>query len=118
IPGTLTPGTYNAILTIDAGPLAGSKDVPITLVITAPMPPPIQPPTVQAVVNAATFAKGAVAPGSIASLGGTQLFGKIVTVTFDGLPAELLFINNTQINLVVPQGLGSKTSAQVVVTVD
>ena len=118
IPGTLTPGTYNAILTINAGPLAGSKDIPIQLVITAPTPPLIQPPVVQAVVNGATFAPGAVAPGSIVSLGGTQLSGKIVTVTFNGLPAELLFINDTQINLVVPHGLGAKTSALVVVTVD
>jgi uncharacterized protein (TIGR03437 family) len=118
IPGTLAPGTYNAILTINAGPIAGSKDIPIQLVITAPTAPPIPPPTVQAVVNGATFAAGAVAPGSIVSLGGTQLAGKIVTVTFNGFPAELLFMNDTQINLVVPQGLGSATSAQVVVTVD
>jgi uncharacterized protein (TIGR03437 family) len=118
IPGTLAAGTYNATLTIDAGPLAGSRSVPIALVITAPPPPVVQPPTVQAVVNAATFAAGAVAPGSIATLAGTQLFGKIVTVTFDGLPAQLLFINNTQINLIVPAGLGTKTSAQLIVTVD
>lgn len=118
IPGTLAAGTYNATLIIDAGPLAGSRSVPITLVITAPPPPVIQPPTVQAAVNAATFAAGAVAPGSIATLTGTQLFGKIVTVTFDGLPAQLLFINNTQINLIVPAGLGTKTSAQLIVTVD
>jgi uncharacterized protein (TIGR03437 family) len=118
LPGTLAPGTYNAILTVDGGPLAGSKDVPIKLVITAVVPPPIQPPVVSSAVNAATFATGAVAPGSIATLGGTKLSGKNVVVTFDGLPAETLFINDTQINLVVPAALGSKTSAQVVVTVD
>jgi uncharacterized protein (TIGR03437 family) len=39
-------------------------------------------------------------------------------VTFDGLDAQVLFANNTQINLLVPAGLGAKTSAQVVVTVD
>jgi uncharacterized protein (TIGR03437 family) len=118
IPGTLTPGTYNAILTIDAGPLAGTVNEPITLVITAPTAPAIQPPSVTAVVNAATFAAGAVAPGSIATLAGTQFSGKVVTVTFDGLDAQVLFVNNTQINLIVPAGLGAKTSAQVVVTVD
>jgi uncharacterized protein (TIGR03437 family) len=127
LPGTLTPGTYNAILTIDAGPVAGSHDVAITLVITAanaptapsaPTAPAVQTPSVTAVVNGATFAAGAVAPGSMATLGGTQLSGKIVTVTFDGLTAQVLFFNATQINLIVPAGLGSKTSAQVVVTVD
>jgi uncharacterized protein (TIGR03437 family) len=105
-------------LTIAAGPIAGSRDVPITLVITPPMPPLVQPPLVKSVVNAATFMAGAVAPGSIATLGGTQFSGKIVTVTFDGLLAQVLFNNATQINLVVPAGLGAKTSAQVVVTVD
>jgi uncharacterized protein (TIGR03437 family) len=124
IPGTLTPGIYNAILTIAAGPVAGSRDVPITFTITPPTPPPpppppaVQPPSVQSVVNAATFAAGAVAPGAIATLGGTQFSGKIVTVTFDSLPAQVLFSNNTQINLIVPAGLGAKTSAQVIVTVD
>jgi uncharacterized protein (TIGR03437 family) len=115
IPGTLTPGTYNAILTIDAGPLAGTINEPITLVITAAG---IQPPSAQTLVNAATFAAGPVAPGSIATLGGTLFSGKTVTVTFNGLPAQVLFANNTQINLIVPAGLGAATSAQVVVTID
>jgi uncharacterized protein (TIGR03437 family) len=73
---------------------------------------------VETVVNGATFAAGAVAPGSMATLGGTQLSGKTVTVAFDGLSAQVLFVNDTQINLIVPAGLGAKTSAQVVVTVD
>jgi uncharacterized protein (TIGR03437 family) len=121
IPGTLTPGVYNAILTIAAGPVAGSRDVPITFTITPPTPPPppaIQPPSVQSVVNAATFAAGAVAPGSIATLSGTKFSGKVVTVAFGDLPAQVLFANDTQINLIVPAGLGAKTSAQVIVTVD
>jgi uncharacterized protein (TIGR03437 family) len=115
IPGTLPPGTYNAILTINAGPLAGSANVPIALVITAAA---IQPPSVTTAVNAATFAKGAIAPGSIATLGGTQFSGATVTVAFNGLDAEVLFVNDTQINVIVPAGLAGKTSAQVVVTVD
>jgi len=113
IPGTLAPGTYNAILTINAGPLAGTVNVAITLVITAAA---AQPPSVQAVVNAATFAAGPVAPGSIATLGGTNFSGNNLSVAFNGLPAQVLFANATQINLVVPAGLGTKTSAQVVVT--
>jgi uncharacterized protein (TIGR03437 family) len=118
IPGTLAPGTYNATLTIDGGPLAGTVNEPITLVITAATAPAIQPPSAQSLVNAATFAAGAVAPGSIATLGGTLFSGKTVTVTFNGLPAQVLFANDTQINLIVPAGLGAATSAQVVVTID
>jgi uncharacterized protein (TIGR03437 family) len=118
IPGTLAPGTYNAILTVDAGPLAGTVNVPIALVITASTAPAIQPPSLTAAVNAATFAAGAIAPGSIATLGGTLLSGATVTVTFNGLDAQVLFGNATQINVIVPAGLAGKTSAQVVVTVD
>jgi len=115
LPGSLTPGTYQAILTIDAGPLAGSKDVPITLVITAAVPPPVPTPLITSVVNAASFAKGAVAPGSIATLMGTSFSGGTLTVTFDGLPAQVLFSNDTQINLLVPVALQSKASSQVIV---
>ncbi len=39
-------------------------------------------------------------------------------MAFDGLDAAVLFSNDTQINLIVPAGLGTKTSAQVFVTVD
>ena len=115
LPGSLTPGTYQAILTIDAGPLAGSKTVPITLVITAAAPPPVPTPTVTSIVNAATFVTGAVAPGSIATLMGSSFSGGTLAVTFDGLPAQILFSNDTQINLLVPTALQLKTSSQVVV---
>jgi uncharacterized protein (TIGR03437 family) len=115
LPGSLTPGTYQAILTIDAGPLAGTKTVPITLVITAAAPPPVPTPTVTSIVNAATFVTGSVAPGSIATLMGSSFSGGTLAVTFDGLPAQILFSNDTQINLLVPAALQLKTSSQVVV---
>ena len=118
LPGNLTPGTYSAILTIDAGPLAGSRDVPISLVITAAPLPPVPTPTVAGIVNAATFAPGALAPGSIATLMGSKFSGASLSVTFDGLPAQILFSNDTQINLLVPAALQSKTSTQLVVQVN
>jgi len=114
LPGSLAPGTYQATLTIDAGPLAGSKTVPITLQITA-APPAVPTPTVTSVVNAATFASGAVAPGSLATVMGSSFSGGTLTVTFDGLPAQILFSNDTQINLLVPAALQSKTSTQMIV---
>jgi uncharacterized protein (TIGR03437 family) len=116
VPGTLAPGTYHATLTVDAGPLAGSHDVAITFVVTAPA---VQPPVIKSAVNGATFAAGPLAPGSIATLFGSQFSGTKVSATFDGLSSEVFFSNDTQINLLVPAGLGAaKTSAQVVVTVD
>ena len=39
-------------------------------------------------------------------------------VTFGGLTAKVLFDNSTQINIVVPTGLGGVTSSQLVVVVD
>jgi uncharacterized protein (TIGR03437 family) len=115
IPGTLAPGTYQATLTINAGPLAGTRNVAISFVITAPT---VQPPSIQSAVNAATFATGPLTPGSIATLGGAQFSGANLSVTFNGLLSQVLFSNDTQINLIVPSGLGAKTSAQVVVSVD
>src|SRR5580693_3387157 len=116
IPTNLVPGTYQATLTVDAGAQAGSMTVPITFVVTAPAPPPA--PTVSSIVNAATFVSGPSIPGSIVTLLGTNLAGKNVTVTFGGMPAQVLFDSSTQINVLVPSGLGSQTSAQLIVVVD
>jgi len=115
VPGTLAPGTYHATLTVNAGPVAGTKNVAISFMITAAT---IQPPSIQSAVNAATFATGPLAPGSIATLMGSQFSGKNISVAFNGIPGQVLFSNATQINLVVPASLGDATSAQVVVTVD
>ncbi|HTR38347.1 MAG TPA: IPT/TIG domain-containing protein [Bryobacteraceae bacterium] len=118
-PGSLAPGTYKATLTIDAGPIAGSREVPITMVITpANSPPPAPAPTLQSIVNAATFAAGPIAPGSIATIAGTSFAGMNLNVTFDGNPGKVLFSNATQINVIVPAALGAKTSTQVIVSVD
>jgi uncharacterized protein (TIGR03437 family) len=117
LPGNLPPGTYQAILTIDAGSVAGSRDVPITLVVT-PAPPPPQTPVVTSVLNGASFAVGPLAPGSLATLMGSKLAGTNVTVAFDGMPAKVLYDSDTQVNLYVPMELAAKTSAQMMVTVD
>ncbi len=112
VPGTLAPGTYQATLSVNAGPLAGTRTVAITFVVTAAA---IPAPSIQSAVNAATFATGPLTPGSIATLMGSTFSGQNVSVTFNGLPAQVLFSNDTQINLVVPAALSGKT-AQVVVS--
>jgi uncharacterized protein (TIGR03437 family) len=116
-PGNLAPGTYNATLTIDAGPIAGSRDIPVTLVITAATPK-VDPVVVSSVVNSATFAASPLAPGSIGTLLGTKLGGNKVTVTFDGMAGKVLYDSDTQINVIVPAELGARTSAQVIVSAD
>lgn len=107
------PGTYDARLIIDGGPVAGAYTVPIRLVVE-----PSNIPTAMALVNAATFARGPLAPGSLASLFGVQLAGKDVSVTFDGIQARLLYADDKQINLTVPQELRPRSSTRMVVVVD
>ena len=117
LPGNLLPGTYEAILTVNGGPMAGTANIPVTFVVTqASAPPPI--PAITAVVNAATFATGPVVAGSLATVQGRHLAGNNVFVSFDGLPAKILFDSDTQINLLVPAALAGKQSSQMIVIVD
>ena len=109
----LAPGTYMATLTIDAGADAGTRTIPVTFSVTAPPP---TTPAITDVLNAASFARVPVVPGSLTTIMGSNFAGKNVSVTFDGLPALVSFSNATQINVLVPAGL--KSSAQLVVTVD
>lgn len=110
-PQKLAPGTYNGTLTIDAGPVAGTVDIPVSFTITAPVTPAIT-----SVINAATFLSGPVVAGSISTLMGSLFGGENLSASFNGIPAQILFSNNTQINLVVPPSLSSQTSAQVIVS--
>ena len=131
-PQKLAPGTYTAQVLIDAG-VAGSKAIPVTLIVNAlppaqppaVTPPPVTPPPapanvpgVTSISNGANFLAGPVVSGSIATIKGTKLSGKDVSVTFDGVAARILYTSDTQINVQVPDGMGTKTSSQVVVTVD
>ncbi len=118
LPNNLAPGTYQATLTIDAGPAVGARTIPVTFVVTPAEAPPPVGPIVTAVTNAAGIGPGPVVPGSLATIWGTKLSGKVVLVTFDGLPGKQLYSGDSQINLLVPIELGTKTAANVIVTVD
>jgi uncharacterized protein (TIGR03437 family) len=119
---SLVAGSYHATITINAGG-AGSQTIPLTLNVT-PAPVVVTPPapapsvTVSKVVNAATFANTPLVAGSLATVMGSHLSGKSVTVTFDGAPATVFYSSDSQINLQVPAALGTKSSASVVVTAD
>lgn len=126
-PEKLAPGTYEAAILIDAGPLAGSRTLPVTFVVTAlpALPPPtVAPPPVQPVVtvssisNAASLQAGPLTPGSLATVKGAKLSGKTVSVTLNGVPAKLVYTSDSQINLQVPPELASGTTVQLIITVD
>jgi len=114
-PNQVPPGTYQATLTIDAGPFAGTQNVPITFTVTGPSP---TEPVITSVVNAASLQPGPLVAGSLATILGLNLTGHNVLVTFDGTTASLLYTSATQINLQVPLAVAGNPSAEVAVTVD
>lgn len=118
VPGAFAPGTYQAVLTVDAGPMAGTQTVPITVIIAATPQPAAQGPAIRSVVNAASLKDSAVVAGSLATIMGARLGGSHVTVTFDGMSAPVLFSNDSQINLQIPDALSARSAANVVVSVD
>ncbi|MDP9169730.1 MAG: hypothetical protein M3N54_03865 [Acidobacteriota bacterium] len=109
-PSALQPGIYTATITLSGGSY-GSFSVPVTFTVG---PPGV---TISNVLNAASGA-ASVAAGSYAALYGTNLAGQNVSVTFSGLNAAIIYSSATQINLVVPSGLGAQPAADVVVRVD
>ena len=119
-PSALPPGAYQAIVLIDAGPIAGSQSIPLTFIVTAPAPTPPPAPAVVigAITNAADFHPGPVAPGELATVWGSNLAGQNVSVAFNGMPAKLLYTGAQQINLQIPPALSGQSSAKLVVTAD
>ncbi len=129
LPNMPAAGTYHANIVVSGGALAGTVTVPVTLTVaaapsTTPVPsqpstPPVTPSVVVSkVVNAATFDQTPLVSGSLATVMGSNLAGKAVSVTFDGQAADILYDGAGQINLRVPAGFDAKSSANLVVTVD
>lgn len=114
-PSAVPPGTYQATLTVDAGPLAGSKSFPVTFTVTGPT---AGGPLITNVFNAASLAPGPLVAGSLAAIFGSGLDGEQVSVTFDGTAATLLYKSPTQINLQVPASIAGEASSQMMVDVD
>jgi len=114
-PGVLQPGTYKATVTIDAGS-AGSAAVPVVFTVGQ------KGILIQAIVNAASFQPGALAPGAYVALFGQDLLGvnavgTTPVVTFDGLNASVIYTSATQFNLIVPPSLAAQNTANVQIKV-
>lgn len=85
-------------------------------------------PAIAAVQNAASYAQGAVSPGSMVTIFGQNLAGtsplsleldsagNVATilgnslVLFDGLPAPMIFAGPSQVSAIVPMGLSASTT--------
>ncbi|MCC6588112.1 MAG: hypothetical protein IT168_15570 [Bryobacterales bacterium] len=111
VPEKLAKGVYTANLMIDAGPIAGTRVLPVTLTVTDPLPDP-------PVVTSA----GPFVVGSFAIITGRRLVGEAVRVTLDGMEAQVMKRNVTTtedtLTVLVPIELGRRTSAQLQITRD
>jgi uncharacterized protein (TIGR03437 family) len=120
-------GTYlGTLLVSGTGTGTGSTSINVTLTVTAPLP------TINSVVNAASFLKGAVSPGEIVTLFGTSMgpaaaayattdpsTGKLATtiggvqVFFSGTAAPMIYASSTQISAIVPYEMAPIASPSV-----
>lgn len=111
MPEKLPKGLYEAVLTIDAGPVAGVRTFPITLTVTDPIP---ETPVISGLPS--------FVPGSLATLTGRHLIGEVIRVSFDGMEAPIVrrHVGETEetLTVVVPVELGRRTHAQLQITRD
>jgi uncharacterized protein (TIGR03437 family) len=122
----VTASSVNTIVLAPVTATLGAQSFSTT-VILAPPGGGVLP---AAMVNAATYVNGPVAPGEIVSVFGLGLgpqdgaglqleSGRVATslagarVLFDGTPAPLLYVGGDQINTVVPYGVAGHASTQV-----
>lgn len=105
---SLTPGLWKATIQLDAG-VAGSAQIAVTLNVTS-----AEPPSIRSVTSSANF-DGPITAGSLGTIMGAS-FSAPMTVTIGGQPAQILFSNNRQINLLVPAVLAGQASTQIVVS--
>jgi uncharacterized protein (TIGR03437 family) len=109
----------------------GTTIINVTLIVTAPLP------TVTAVVNAASFQTGPVAPGELISIGGAAIGpttpvglvldsqGNVssstggVQVTFlpSNVSAPLIYVSSSQINAVTPYEIAGSLNPSLVVRI-
>ncbi|MGH9718678.1 MAG: BACON domain-containing protein [Bryobacteraceae bacterium] len=115
---SLLPGSYRGQVTITAA--SGSVEVPVTLRILGKITSrPFGPPLIGAVVNAASQARGAVAPNEIITIYGFPL-GPLeavardsVLVLFDGEPAQVLYASVNQVNAIVPREAAGRETTTI-----
>lgn len=112
-PSQLSAGTYQAAVNILTGPNGTPASLGIKFQVAAAPPPP--GPVITGITSAADFQLKTLAPGSLATIFGTNFGIAGATVTIGGAPANILFQNSTQLNVLVPASLAGQTSAQVVV---
>jgi len=102
LPASDLNGTNNLLFSVKNPDSDVSNPVSVAIGVPAPL--------ITAVVNAASFATGPVAPGEIVTIFGSNLDQN---VTFDFVPAQMIYSSATQVNVTIPYGVtGPTTSVQ------
>jgi uncharacterized protein (TIGR03437 family) len=122
----MEPGTYAGTVTLSSAGVL--QFLPVTLTIGTP--------ALAKVVNAASYAEGAVSPGEVVALGGSNLGpaaltglsldadGRVtstlagVQVLFNGIAAPLVYVSAMQLAAVAPYELDGQATATVQVKVN
>jgi uncharacterized protein (TIGR03437 family) len=126
-PAGLAAGTYTGEITLTSSGASNSPvRVPVTLTVTS-----VAMGNLTVVRHSASFAPTGAVPGLIITLGGSNLgpqegvgfsldaSGRVPTtlaevrVSFDGVPAPLLFVRQDQINCIVPYEVSGRFSSRV-----
>jgi len=121
----LVPGKQSGVIKITSTDGIVQRTIPVTLVVNTSII------GVDSILHAATFAPTALAPGQIVTITGSGLgpatgiaaratsAGAIesklsdMQVMFDGVPGPLLYVQQNQINAIVPYALAGRLSAKV-----
>jgi uncharacterized protein (TIGR03437 family) len=109
-PGGLAIGSNGTILIADAGNNRIRSLTPLSAVASET--------ATAAVVNAASLATGAIAPGEIVTIFGTGFNTANTQLLFDGAPATLFYTSATQINALVPASLAANSTTTMSIVVD
>jgi uncharacterized protein (TIGR03437 family) len=130
VSSTLSAGTYTGTVQVSSG-TGAVQTVGVTLLVS-----PAGTPVVLSIVSGASLQPGSVSPGDIVTIFGngigpaTPATGTSftpsstntvattlanVTVTFNNVPAPLIFVAPGQINAIVPYEVAGQTSVPVVV---
>jgi uncharacterized protein (TIGR03437 family) len=127
-PAGLSAGTYSGLITLTAAGAGNSPQAVSVTLIVNPRPAPV--PTT--ILNAASRTPGAVAPGEVITISGSNLgpapgvvaplnaasLQSVLSeaqVTFDNIPAPLLFVSDTRITTIVPYAIAGRATTRMAV---
>ena len=115
VPTGLTPGVYEALVNIDAGPVAGRSTTRVTVRVTAG--PPLAP-LIRTLTNAANRAPGPLVAGSLAAITGDRLTGARTEVFFNSIAGRIISANTAEVLVQVPYEMKDVPNANVTVRTD